>query len=224
MLPHFTDIFNSLSPSNKSSNLLFLYSRFFIPSRKMAKKQKQQSFKRSNDLPTPPWIQIINTLDTSNVYAEALCSLIPHSHVHDSSETLSSLFHSDCKTVSIWTKFSISANRAANMARDCQNAAMKRGCNMASITLCNDSTFKDFMAVAEKDWPANHVNIQVDGTPADEVGKQILRWLCKFGRSSFPLCSLGSSRPHTNPILPHLRSDANKVLQSPSSPFVKPSI
>jgi hypothetical protein len=61
---------------------------------------------------------------------------------------------------------------------------------MASVILCNDSTFGDFLAVAEKDWPANHITIKVDGAPAEEVGKRILRWLCKFCYPSFELCAL----------------------------------
>ena len=54
---------------------------------------------------------------------------------------------------------------------------------MVSVTLCNDSTFSDFQAAAKEEWPANHIMINIDGAPVEEVGKRILRWLCRSGLS-----------------------------------------
>lgn len=72
------------------------------------------------------------------------------------------------------------AHDAAKFARAVQVKTLKEGYNMASVTLCNDSTFGQFSAVNESDWPSNHININIGDAPMEEVAKRILKWLCEY--------------------------------------------
>ncbi len=146
----------------------------------MTKKQKQPSSKLVNGLPAAPWIFINNSLNTSNVYADALSDFIPQSRVYEALQPLTSLYEgSEPHAVSIWAH-STAAHQAADIARGCQVKALRRGCNVASVALCNDSTFSYFLAVNESAWPINHITINIDETPIEEVAKRIVRWLCEF--------------------------------------------
>ena len=149
----------------------------------MAIKQKQ-SVLLSSGLPLAPWIFVNNAFDTSTVYAEALCSLIPHARFCESL-LLKPLYEDSGKhVISIWANSSTVPYQAAKIARAHQVKALERGCNMASVSLCNDASFRDFLAVDEKDWPVNHITINIDGAPVEEVGKRIFRWLCEYAHHS----------------------------------------
>lgn len=52
---------------------------------------------------------------------------------------------------------------------------------MASIALCNDRTFSEFSMVKAEKWPSNHVTMNIAGMTTKEVGKRVVRWLCKSG-------------------------------------------
>lgn len=95
------------------------------------------------------------------------------------------------------------------MARACQVKALKRGCNVASVFLCTDSTFKDFEAVKETERPSNHITINIDGVPVAEVGKRIVRWLCEY---SPPQPRKSNPRRLTRIITFGFRFHANSVL------------
>lgn len=150
----------------------------------MARKQKQASPKDSNGLPIAPWILVTNTFSFSDCYAAALCSLIPDSAVKDCVQPLLPISgNSEPTAVSIWANFPTTANNAASVAREHQVAALKRGCNMVSVALCNDITFGDLQAVAKEEWPIHHITVNVEGMPTEAVAERILRWLCKSGDS-----------------------------------------
>lgn len=142
--------------------------------------QKQRSSKPAVGLPLAPWIFINNFLNTSNVYASALCSLLPQSCVYESCQLLSSTYKgSESPSISIWANSSTAPHEAACRARDCHVKALKRGCNVASVFLCNDSTLYDFLCMDEKNLPINHIAININGTSIEEVAKKIVRWLCR---------------------------------------------
>jgi hypothetical protein len=150
----------------------------------MAKKQKQPSQKLAKGLPLAPWIFINNSFDYSTIYSDALCSLIPHSRVYEYLELLIGFGGSKSHPISIWADSSTEANQAAEMARSCQVEALNQGCNMASVSLCNDNTFSVFSALEGRNWPKNHLSINVDRVPVEEVAKRIVRWLCKCTSNS----------------------------------------
>jgi hypothetical protein len=153
----------------------------------MAKKQKQASPKLASGLPVAPWIFINNSLGTGNSYADALCSLIPYSRIYESLQPLSSISQDlEPHTISILANSSTAAYLTANIASSYQVQARERGCNLASVALCNDDTFNDFVDMDKKEWQSNHIIINVDGTSIEEVAKMIIRWLCK----SSPLSAL----------------------------------
>lgn len=151
---------------------------------RMAEKQKQPSQKLGKGLPVAPWIFINNSFDCSTIYSDALCSLIPHSQVYKRFELLTGFGGPKSRPVSIWADSSAEANEAAEMARSCQVEALNHGCNMASISLCNDNTFSVFSALEGRNWPQNHLSINVDRVPVEEVAKRIVRWLCTCTNSS----------------------------------------
>jgi hypothetical protein len=139
------------------------------------------SSKLASGLPVAPWIFINNSTDASNSYADALSSLIPYSLVYQAPRPPTSSYKgSEPHAVSIWANSASVANQAANTARECQAKAVKRGCNMASISLCNDSTIHDFLAVDKKDWPGNQFITNVVGVPTEKVAQRILKWLCEY--------------------------------------------
>lgn len=143
--------------------------------------QKDHSSKLANGLPVAPSILINNTFDTSHIYADALCSLIPNGKVFEPLQPLTSLYESrGHKAISIWAGSSPMASQAASLARDCQVKALKRGRNMAFIYLCNDSTHRQFLALPQKAWPTNHLIINVENVPSQEVAKRTVKWLCEF--------------------------------------------
>lgn len=144
----------------------------------MSTMQRVQSSKLTNGLPLAPSILINNAVDTSNIYADALCSLIPHSRVFEPIQPLASFCENNGhKAISIWPSPVTVASQAAKLARDCQVKALKRGRNMAFIYLCNDSTWPQFLAVPTEDWPTNHRVINVETMSSQDVAKGIVRWL-----------------------------------------------
>jgi hypothetical protein len=148
---------------------------------KMAKKQRQPTAKLASGLPVAPWIYINNSINdsvnTSADYAAAVSSLIPHSHTFSPADW----YHEvpEHHAISILTSSYTFAYSTACAAREIHTKALKRGCNMASIALCNDTTFKDF---SEANWPVNHITINIGNLSIEEAAKKIVRWLCEFHR------------------------------------------
>jgi hypothetical protein len=146
----------------------------------MCPKEGKSPRKLDSGLPVAPKIFLNSSVDTASVYAQALSSFIPYSRIYETLNPQIPLYEdSENHVVPIWANSSKVASEAANMARDCQVKALKRGCNTASVFLCNDGSIKDFLAVDDKDWPSNHITINVDGVPVAEVGKKIVKWLCE---------------------------------------------
>jgi len=146
----------------------------------MCPKEGKSLRKLDSGLPVAPKIFLNSSLDAACDYAQALSSFIPYSRVHETLNPQVPLYEdSDQHVIPVWANSSKVASEAASTARECQVKALKRGCNTASVFLCNDDTIKDFLAVDEADWPSNHITINVDGVPVAEVGKKIVKWLCE---------------------------------------------
>lgn len=144
----------------------------------MSAKGKLSSAKLGLGMPAAPWVFINNSIDDSNAYADALCSLIPHSHVYQVPQSsATSCKGLDPNATTIWVNSSTDAKDVAYTTRDYQAKALKRGCNLVSISLCNDSTINQFSAATRLEWPANRFVTNVGGATSKEVAQRILKWL-----------------------------------------------
>ncbi|KAF7502191.1 hypothetical protein GJ744_006761 [Endocarpon pusillum] len=140
--------------------------------------QRQAPRKIDSGLPLAPWILINNSVDASTVYADAVCSLIPHSSVYTGPDLMTPIHKpQEYHAITIWANSSTVPSEVVDTARTCQVRALSQGCNTASVNLCNDATFQDFQAVNADDWPVNHFTINVDGAPVEEISKKIVKWL-----------------------------------------------
>lgn len=146
-------------------------------------KPRKASRNLDSGLPLAPWILINNSADASTLYADAVCSLIPHSSIYTGPDLLTRIHQArETHAVNIWANSSTVPSQVANAARACQVRALSQGCNTACVNLCNDATFQDFLAVNADDWPINHITINIDGVSVEEISKKVVKWLCKYSQ------------------------------------------
>ena len=189
----------------------------------MAKSKLKAMNKRVQEpLPIAPWIYINSSGDLSSATPQAvaaqLISLIPKaSWVANPAGALNGALHrvelkdDDLKleTDTVWliVDDNKDVDAAISTAKEYQRITIKRGCNFASVNLCDG---KDRNGA----FGTNHLELDCKNLVTEAAAKKIFRWLCKFPASPI--------RIHTfcDPPVSHCELT---LIQSPSYQFRRPS-